>query len=141
MNRIFRNEVQSRFRRIVGGDGVARDAPHEAQAVLASGGAHAVHPAQAPAYHASSREHMDREVHSSHDQHAGHSGRNVSPEVLVDAAAVDPDICLGAHGPALVRLSRFRWADKVALDLRSVLMTLSTIIVAANAQLLRRVQL
>ena len=73
MNRIFRNEVQSRFRRIVGGDGVARDAPHEAQAVLASGGAHAVHPAHAPAYHASSREHMDREVHSSHDQHAGRS--------------------------------------------------------------------
>jgi hypothetical protein len=41
----------------------------------------------------------------------------------------------------VVRLSRFRWADRVALDLRSVLMTLSTIIVAANAQLLRRVQL
>jgi Cu2+-exporting ATPase len=38
----------------------------------------------------------------------------------VDAAAVDPDVCLGADGPALVRLSRFGWADRVALGLRSV---------------------
>jgi hypothetical protein len=73
MNRIFKSEVQSRFKRIVCGAEVARDAPHEAQAVPASGPAHAVHPAHPPAYHVSSREHMDREAHSSHDQHAGHS--------------------------------------------------------------------
>jgi Cu2+-exporting ATPase len=73
MNRIFKNEAQSRFRRIVRRDGVARDAPHEAEAVPASAPAHAAHPVHAPAYHASSREHMDREAHSSHDQHAGHS--------------------------------------------------------------------
>jgi Cu2+-exporting ATPase len=73
MNRIFKNEAQSRFRRIVRRDGVARDAPHEAEAMPASAPAHAVHPVHPPACHASSREHMDREAHSSHDQHAGHS--------------------------------------------------------------------
>jgi hypothetical protein len=60
MNRIFKNEVQSPFGRMVRCNGVARDATHEAEAVPASGHAHAVHPAHAPAYHASSREHMDR---------------------------------------------------------------------------------
>ena len=73
MNRIFKNEVQSRFRRIVRGDGVARDAPHEAQAVPASGPAHVAHPVHQTAYHASRREHMNREVRASHGQHASHS--------------------------------------------------------------------
>jgi len=73
MNRIFTNEVRSRFRRIVRGDGVARDAPQEAQAMPASGPAHAAHPVHPTAYDASRREHMNREVHASHGQHASHS--------------------------------------------------------------------
>jgi hypothetical protein len=42
MNRIFKNEVQLPFRRIVRRDGVARDATQEAEAVPASGPAHAL---------------------------------------------------------------------------------------------------
>ena len=73
MNRIFKNEVQSHFMRIVRRDGVAHDAPHEAGAVPASRPTHAGHSAPPLAYHASSREHTDREAHSGHDQHASHS--------------------------------------------------------------------
>ena len=90
MNRIFKNEVQSRFMRIVRQDGVAHDAPHEAEAVPAS----RAYPRRAfgspLAYHASSREHTDREAHSGHDQHASHSAEMfLSPNSVRIAALQD----------------------------------------------------
>ena len=45
MNRIFKNEVQSRFMRIVRQDGVAHDSPQEAETVPASRPTHAGHSA------------------------------------------------------------------------------------------------
>lgn len=110
MNRIFKNEVQSRFMRIVRQDGVAHDSPHEAEAVPASRPTHAGHSAPLLAYHASSREHTDREARSGHDQHASHSAENVSLAEFGPDCRVPRSDLLRVPGLSLCRESALRQA-------------------------------
>ena len=116
MNRIFKNEVQSRFMRIVRQDGVAHDSPHEAEAVPASRPTHAGHSAPLLAYHASSREHTDREARSGHDQHASHSAEMfLSPNSVRIAALQDQTYC-AAPELSLCRESALRGHDDAGQD-------------------------
>ena len=59
-----------------------------------------------------------------HDKHAGHSRRDVPPEVLGHVAALHPDRHLVADDPALVRLHRSRWRSSASRWIPAIFGTL-----------------